>query len=93
MFSIGTPLSESSETKLCRISRGGPLLLVQPCLLENLAEGATDVVGIQLGTDRRGEDKVVIFPARAGSLPGDDLTLTVANERIDTAFRQGQRST
>ncbi len=57
----------------------------------DLAERATDVRGVQLGANRRGEDKVVFVPAAASGLADLILTGVMEAKNIDAALRKLKR--
>ena len=59
--------SESSETKLCRSSRGA-VVRIQPGRRHHLTESASDMRGISWCADLRREHQVVVLPSAASSL-------------------------
>ncbi len=69
------PLSDSSDTKLCRSSRGVHSVGVRPGGLDDGSEGTQDVVPVESSSGCAGEDERV--PARwalAFVLVGEDLS-------------------
>ena len=77
MSSSGIPSELSSDTNVCRSSRGN-----QAGSLSDLPEVAQDVVTIQWRADRRREDQAVILPQRSGLKPVSSLKLVVTPETV-----------
>ena len=87
MFSSGTPSSDSSETKLCRSSRGAQSLALSPAAVDHRAEAAQDVVPVERGPGPGHEDEAVAF----GAVLAPAL-MPQRGERVDASLGHGERA-
>jgi len=92
MSSIGTPELESSETKLCRNSRGVHSESLQSGCSRQGPEGTPHIGRVELGAVASGEHQIVVNPPLPHPNPLAQLALSVFAERVDAERRQVQGS-
>ena len=91
IFSIAMPSPDSSETNVCRRSRGAQSL-PSPALSQTVLEHLPDVPCTQRCTGGRGEHPAGVLPTRSGSLPLSRLVRLPFPERPGGHLRQLQRA-
>jgi hypothetical protein len=92
MSSIGTPELESSETKLCRNSRGVHSEASIPAAARHGPEGTPHIGRVELGAVSSGEHEIVVNPSLPHPNPLGQLGLSVFAERVDAERGQLQGS-
>ncbi len=87
MSSIGIPALDSSETKLCRSSRG-PFLRVEPGVLGYLAERTPNVGRVERGAALRREYNIIVGPSCRASHATLSLPASMRSKRYYAFVRE-----
>jgi hypothetical protein len=86
MLSTGTPFADRTDTKVCLISWGRPIL-AEACLLGDQPECTDYIVRGQQRAHPGREDEAMLLPESPGQQAVPLLLLHLLSQRFDAALR------